>query len=43
MQAHNTFAQPQTVTATTLQTLSHNGQQVQVQLPPMAVAVVAIH
>jgi alpha-N-arabinofuranosidase len=42
MQAHNTFAQPQTVTATTLQTLSHNGQQVQVQLPPMAVAVVAV-
>lgn len=42
MQAHNTFAQPEVVTATALQTLSHNGQQVQVQLPPMAVAVVAI-
>jgi len=42
MQAHNTFAQPEVVTATTLQTLSHDGQQVKVQLPPMAVAVVAI-
>ena len=43
MQAHNTFAQPEVVTTAALQTLSHNGQQVQVQLPPMAVAVVAIH
>lgn len=42
MQAHNTFAQPEAVTATTLQTLSHHGSQVTVQLPPMAVAVVAV-
>lgn len=42
MQAHNTFAQPATVTATPLHALAYSGQQVQLQLPPMAVAVVAI-
>lgn len=42
MQAHNTFAQPQAVTTTALSSLAHDGQQVTVQLPPMAVAVVAI-
>ncbi|MFN8492239.1 MAG: alpha-N-arabinofuranosidase [Caldilineaceae bacterium] len=42
MQTHNTFAEPEAVTAAPLTTLSHTGQQVNVQLPPMAVAVVAI-
>lgn len=42
MQAHNTFAQPDAVAAATLQSVSHAGRQVTVQLPPMAVAVVAI-
>jgi len=42
MQTHNTFDQPDAVTATALQTLSYTGQQVHIQLPPMAVAVVAI-
>lgn len=42
MQAHNTFVQPAAVTAAPLQALTHDDQQVKVQLPPMAVAVVAI-
>lgn len=42
MQAHNTFAQPAAVTAAPLHSIAHAGQQVQVQLPPMSVAVVAI-
>lgn len=40
--AHNTFDQPEAVTAAALQTLTYAGSQVQVPLPPMAVAVVAI-
>jgi len=42
MQAHNTFAQPAAVQAVDLTTLTLAGNNVQVQLPPMAVAVVAI-
>lgn len=42
MQTHNTFAEPEAITTAPLTTLSHTGQQVNVQLPPMAVAVVAI-
>ncbi|CAN5737512.1 alpha-L-arabinofuranosidase AbfB [soil metagenome] len=42
MTAHNTFSQPETVKPAALQTFSCTGQQVTVQLPPMAVAVLAI-
>ena len=42
MQTHNTFDKPDAVTAIALHELSYTGQQVNVQLPPMAVAMVAI-
>ena len=42
MQTHNTFAQPDAIKAVELTGLTLVGNGVQVQLPPMAVAVVAI-
>lgn len=42
MQAHNTFAEPDAVKAVALPGLTLAGNTVHVQLPPMAVAVVAI-
>ena len=43
MQSHNTFAQPDIVKAAELQGLTLAANRVQVQLPPMSVAVVAIN
>ncbi|MEZ4865433.1 MAG: alpha-N-arabinofuranosidase [Caldilineaceae bacterium] len=42
MQTHNTFDQPDAVRPTTLDTISQQGRQVQVELPPMSVAAVTI-
>ena len=42
MTTHNTFSQPEAVKPADLQTLTFAGQQVNVQLAPMAVAVLAI-
>jgi alpha-N-arabinofuranosidase len=42
MQTHNTFAQPETIKAVALTGLTKQGDTVQVTLPPMAVAAVAI-